>query len=558
MTDADDAVGRSLGKGFLLTFLMVAVPVVTLLSLSLSLQAQDAPFQGTPLPNAAATESLQTVILERDDGLSILLESISFRREIDGDDPDEDVFLILLARILGDIDDRECVRPGAFTLYLNDDDYDVDTGRLGDVKNTLTPERDFPGGFRGQCVDANDTDPTFVVFDVPLSARVVELSFSDDRHVLDFAFPQTVADAVETEIVFDQSEAAIVVALATETPLPTPTATATATATPSPTVTPTPTITFTPSITPTPSATPPPSGPTIFLNDFDASMFIERVELWPTIDGDHADRGVYMVIFATLFTDSIGRHCVSPSDFTLFVNGAPYDLESGKLGDVKDTLGPDARDFPGRFNLQCVQRSALEPTFLVFDIPLGAQAIELMFDDSRQFLAVNLPSTLEQARGFRLEFAHSDDVIIAAVATDIPPTNTPRPMTLYITVGSVNIRPCPGTDCAAIDQLSFGDQFQGIERVQGETINGNSTWWRGTSGGREFYVLSSFVSTSRPAPPSNSDNTTGGNTPQNAGPTALARPRNCAQAVEWGYTPEQAARWSHLDADNDGVACYGD
>lgn len=41
-------------------------------------------------------------------------------------------------------------------------------------------------------------------------------------------------------------------------------------------------------------------------------------------------------------------------------------------------------------------------------------------------------------------------------------------------------------------------------------------------------------------------------------PTSLPRPANCDQAKEWGYTAEQAARWSHLDRDGDGVACYGD
>lgn len=43
-----------------------------------------------------------------------------------------------------------------------------------------------------------------------------------------------------------------------------------------------------------------------------------------------------------------------------------------------------------------------------------------------------------------------------------------------------------------------------------------------------------------------------------ARPATLPRPANCDEAVAWGYTPEQAAQWSHLDRDNDGVACYGD
>jgi hypothetical protein len=45
---------------------------------------------------------------------------------------------------------------------------------------------------------------------------------------------------------------------------------------------------------------------------------------------------------------------------------------------------------------------------------------------------------------------------------------------------------------------------------------------------------------------------------QKTGLTSLPRPDNCDEAVAWGYTAQQAAQWSHLDRDGDGVACYGD
>jgi hypothetical protein len=37
-----------------------------------------------------------------------------------------------------------------------------------------------------------------------------------------------------------------------------------------------------------------------------------------------------------------------------------------------------------------------------------------------------------------------------------------------------------------------------------------------------------------------------------------ARPGNCSTAVAMGLSAVEAARWSHLDRDDDGVACYGD
>lgn len=41
-------------------------------------------------------------------------------------------------------------------------------------------------------------------------------------------------------------------------------------------------------------------------------------------------------------------------------------------------------------------------------------------------------------------------------------------------------------------------------------------------------------------------------------PQGQVRPGNCSTAVAMGLTDRQAAQWSHLDQDNDGVACYGD
>lgn len=39
---------------------------------------------------------------------------------------------------------------------------------------------------------------------------------------------------------------------------------------------------------------------------------------------------------------------------------------------------------------------------------------------------------------------------------------------------------------------------------------------------------------------------------------AVRRPKNCTEAKAMGLSAVQAARWSHLDRDGDGVACYGD
>ena len=47
-------------------------------------------------------------------------------------------------------------------------------------------------------------------------------------------------------------------------------------------------------------------------------------------------------------------------------------------------------------------------------------------------------------------------------------------------------------------------------------------------------------------------------TPTEASSNNNRRPDNCSQARAWGLTAREAGRWSHLDRDGDGVACYGD
>ena len=185
------------------------------------------------------------------------------------------------------------------------------------------------------------------------------------------------------------------------------------------------------------------------------------------------------------------------------------------------------------------------------------------------FTPSNTPTaTMTPTPTYTLEFTYTPTITPTPTLTHTPrPSATPRPTTLYITGSNVNARSCERTNCGVVTVLGFAEEFSGYTRVEGESVGGNTTWWQGGVNGQEVYVHSSLVSRTRPSPPSNSGNTSSGgnassggnsNTSQNAAPTALARPRNCAQAVEWGYTAQQSAQWSHLDRDGDGVACYGD
>lgn len=69
-------------------------------------------------------------------------------------------------------------------------------------------------------------------------------------------------------------------------------------------------------------------------------------------------------------------------------------------------------------------------------------------------------------------------------------------------------------------------------------------------------IQTQIVQTSEARSATNTTRNTNSNSTGNGSTTR--RPANCTEAKAMGLTARQAAQWSHLDRDNDGVACYGD
>ena len=130
---------------------------------------------------------------------------------------------------------------------------------------------------------------------------------------------------------------------------------------------------------------------------------------------------------------------------------------------------------------------------------------------------------------------------------------------IYVVSNQANVRSCPQAtdDCSVVATLGAGENITLNGSVTGQSVSGNTLWYRGTHNNKEVYVHSSLVQKYTASTGSSNTTTTTTTTTTNSEP-ALARPDNCTQAVEWGYTDVQAAQWSHLDRDHDGVACYGD
>ena len=137
-------------------------------------------------------------------------------------------------------------------------------------------------------------------------------------------------------------------------------------------------------------------------------------------------------------------------------------------------------------------------------------------------------------------------------------TVTPEITTLYTNNGDIRARSCPETttECTVIDVLTINTSVEGIQEVEGSVVGGDSTWWEVIHNGQTLYIHSSLLSQTpveaQQVAPSIQT------LPAQVQPTNIPRPQNCSTAVAMGLSPEQAAQWNHLDADNDGVACYGD
>ena len=160
------------------------------------------------------------------------------------------------------------------------------------------------------------------------------------------------------------------------------------------------------------------------------------------------------------------------------------------------------------------------------------------------------------------------------------PTVTPLPVTLpppqptvnaiaettYYATGQANLRSCPETSCDRVGTVQIGTNLTVTGIAQGESVStGNPVWYRVVYGSGTAYVYSSLVTNVRPAPAQPAPAQQAPAQSQPAAPVEprassgnTRRPANCAEAVSMGLSDVEAAQWSHLDRDKDGVACYGD
>lgn len=90
---------------------------------------------------------------------------------------------------------------------------------------------------------------------------------------------------------------------------------------------------------------------------------------------------------------------------------------------------------------------------------------------------------------------------IAIVLTLLPPSAgaaDAAPATVYVTADLANVRSAPSLAAPTVLRVYQSDAIAVTGTVEGQPVNGNSTWYRTRSG---YYVSATVVSTSSPASP---------------------------------------------------------
>jgi hypothetical protein len=85
------------------------------------------------------------------------------------------------------------------------------------------------------------------------------------------------------------------------------------------------------------------------------------------------------------------------------------------------------------------------------------------------------------------------------LAPTSPPPQTDVPETYY-TTQNANARSCPRTTCARVMTIQAGTAVSVIDTENGEAVSGSTTWMHVLYDGREMYIHSSLLSTTRPQP----------------------------------------------------------
>jgi hypothetical protein len=126
------------------------------------------------------------------------------------------------------------------------------------------------------------------------------------------------------------------------------------------------------------------------------------------------------------------------------------------------------------------------------------------------------------------------------------PSRTPRPTevdttTYYVTGSTANVRSCSTstTTCNVLTALSWGDDIEVIEQVEGVSVAGSTRWYRVLlNDGREGYIHGGLVSRTRPIAGSSG----GGSSSNSGSSTGSTNNAGSSNNVQPTQVPQQQAQ----------------
>jgi hypothetical protein len=137
----------------------------------------------TSTPSPTPTPFLLSLPQEiRDsEGWSFTIRRIDFLKTVDGASrrysPENDVFMVMLGEIGNYTDEDGCIKGWDFVLHTESEEYDMDSSVVSAAKDVY--DLDYPGFFLGQCLDYDETEESFLVFDVPVDSDFLWLRLND-------------------------------------------------------------------------------------------------------------------------------------------------------------------------------------------------------------------------------------------------------------------------------------------------------------------------------------------------------------------------------------------
>ena len=125
--------------------------------------------------------------------------------------------------------------------------------------------------------------------------------------------------------------------------------------------------------------------------------------------------------------------------------------------------------------------------------------------------------------------------------TQVPterPSRTPRPTqadtdTYFVTGSTANVRSCSNTTCDRVTTLSYGDDIEVVEAVEGVSVAGSTRWYRVLlNNGHEGFIHSSLVSRTRPVAGSSSNSSSNTSSGSSSGSTNNSGNSNNVQPTQ--------------------------